>query len=85
VLCRVQEVIQMATKWSSDDPTKFELGNELLERIDAVRRGEGTMTLVIDDPLGNSAIISPRAQRTLLSESEAQELKTGTITIDVSQ
>jgi len=84
VLCRVQEVIQMATKWSSDDPTKFELGNELLERIDAVRRGQGTMTLVIDDPFGNSAIISPRAQRTLLSESEAQELKTGTITIDVS-
>jgi zinc finger protein len=85
VLCRVQEVIRMATKWSSDDPTKFELGNQLLERIDAVRRGEGTMTLVIDDPFGNSAIISPRAQHRALSESEAHQLKTGIITVDVSE
>ncbi|MGA3199052.1 MAG: ZPR1 zinc finger domain-containing protein [Halobacteriota archaeon] len=84
VLCRVQEVIRMATKWSSDDPTKFELGNQLLGRIDAVRRGEGTMTLVIDDPFGNSAIISPRAQHRALSESEAHQLKTGIISVDVS-
>ena len=85
VLCRVQEVIRMATKWSSDDPTKFELGNQLLERIDAVRRGEGAMTLVIDDPFGNSAIISPRAQHRALSEGEAHQLKTGIITVDVSE
>jgi zinc finger protein len=85
ILCRVEEVIQMATKWSSDDPTKFELGNQLLERIDAVRRGEGTMTLIIDDPFGNSAIISPRAQRRTLSENEAHQLKTGILTVDVSE
>ncbi|MFZ0012437.1 MAG: ZPR1 zinc finger domain-containing protein [Halobacteriota archaeon] len=85
VLCRVEEVIQTATKWSSGDPSKFELGNRLLERIDAVRRGEGTMTLLIDDPFGNSAIISPRAQRRALSANEAHQLKTGIITVDVSE
>jgi zinc finger protein len=85
VLCRVEEVVSMATKWSSNDPGKFELGNRLLEMIDMVRRGEGKMTLVIDDPFGNSAIISPRAQRRALSESEACVLKTGILTIDVSE
>jgi zinc finger protein len=85
VLCRVEEVIAMATKWSSNDPGKFELGNRLLEMIDTVRRGERKMTLVIEDPLGNSAIISPQAQRRALSESEACRLKTGILTIDVSE
>jgi zinc finger protein len=85
VLCRVEEVIQTATKWSSEDRPKFELGNQLLERIDAVRRGEGTMTLVIDDPFGNSAIISPRARRRTLSDKEAHQLKKGIITVDVSE
>jgi zinc finger protein len=85
VLCRVEEVIAMATKWSSNDPRKTELGNQLLEMIDAVRKGKSTMTLVIDDPFGNSAIISPRAQRRTLSESEACTLKTGILTVDVSE
>jgi zinc finger protein len=85
VLCRVEEVIAMATKWSSNDPRKTKLGNQLLEMIDAVRKGKSTMTLVIDDPFGNSAIISPRAQRRTLSESEACTLKTGILTVDVSE
>ncbi|HYA33069.1 MAG TPA: ZPR1 zinc finger domain-containing protein [Candidatus Bathyarchaeia archaeon] len=85
LLCRVEGVIKTATKWSSDDPAKFELGNRLLERIDALRRGEGRMTLVIDDPFGNSAIISPRARRRTLSEGETVHLKTGMLTIDVSE
>ncbi|MGZ4893649.1 MAG: ZPR1 zinc finger domain-containing protein [Halobacteriota archaeon] len=84
VLCRVEEVIALAMKWASTDPEKMELGNQLLERIDAVRQGTGTLTLVIDDPFGNSAIISPRAQRRALSESEACTLKTGILTVDVS-
>jgi zinc finger protein len=85
VLCRVEEVIVMAAKWSSNDPEKTELGNQLLEMIDSVRKGTSTMTLVIDDPFGNSAIISPRAQRRALSESETCTLKTGILTVDVSE
>jgi zinc finger protein len=85
VLCRVEEVIAMATKWSSNDPEKTALGNQLLEMIDSVRNGKSMMTLVIDDPFGNSAIISPRAQRRALSESEARTLKTGVLTVDVSK
>jgi zinc finger protein len=85
VLCRVEEVIQMATKWSCTDPEKFELGNRLLELIDAVRRGEQKMTLIIDDPFGNSVIVSPQARRRALSKSEADGLKTGMITVDVSK
>jgi zinc finger protein len=85
VLCRVEEVIAMATKWSSNDPEKTERGNQLLEMIDSVRKGKNTMTLVIDDPFGNSTIISSRAQRRALSESEACTLKTGVLTVDVSE
>ena len=84
VLCRVEEIIKMATKWSSHDPRKFELGNRLLEMIDRLRRGEGKMTLIIDDPFGNSGILSPRAQRRVLSSGEASTLKTGILTVDVS-
>jgi zinc finger protein len=84
VLRRVEEVITMATKWSSHDPRKFKLGNKLLKRIDKLRRGEGKMTLVIDDPFGNSGILSPRAQRRVLTNSEASNLKTGIQTADIS-
>lgn len=75
----------MATKWSADDPDKFERGNQLLETIDAVKRGEQRMTLILDDPFGNSAIVSPRAQRRTLTKHEAEGLKTGMMTIDVSE
>jgi zinc finger protein len=84
VLCRVEEIIAMATKWSIDNPQKFERGNRLLEMIDKVRRGEGKMTLIIDDPFGNSGIVSPRAQRRVLATDEACKLKTGMLTADVS-
>jgi len=85
VLCRVEEVIQMATKWSCNDQEKFERGNRLLELIDAVRRGEQKMTLIIDDPFGNSVIVSPQARRRALSTSEADGLKTGMVTVNVSK
>ncbi len=84
ILIRVEDVIRMATKWSSAEPEKFELGNRLLEKINMVKAGEERMTLIIDDPFGNSAIISPKAYRRLLSEEEVQSLKTGMIIIDVS-
>ncbi len=85
VLRRVEEVVRMATKWSSEDPDKFERGNLLLEAIDAVKRGEREMTLILDDPFGNSAIVSSRAHRRTLTQHEAEKLKTGMITIDVSE
>ncbi|MGB8312475.1 MAG: ZPR1 zinc finger domain-containing protein [Halobacteriota archaeon] len=84
ILIRVEDIIKVATKWSSAEPEKFELGNRLLEKINMVKAGEESMTMILDDPFGNSAIISPKAYRRLLSEEEAQSLKTGTITIDVS-
>ncbi len=85
VLLRVEEVVRMATKWSSEDPDKFERGNRLLESIDAVKRGEQEMTLILDDPFGNSAIVSSRAHRRTLTQPEAEKLKTGMISIDVSE
>jgi zinc finger protein len=48
-----------------------------------VKAGEGRMTMILDDPLGNSAIVSPKARRRLLSTEELQNLKTGMVTIDV--
>jgi zinc finger protein len=84
ILIRVEDIIKMAIKWSSTEPEKFELGNRLLEKINMVKTGEERMTMIVDDPFGNSAIISPKAYRRLLSEEEAQNLKTGTVTIEVS-
>jgi zinc finger protein len=84
ILVRVEDVIRMATKWSSTEPEKFELGNRLLEKINMVKAGEERMTMILDDPLGNSAIVSPKACRRLLSTEEVQNLKTGMVVIDVS-
>ncbi|MGC9444410.1 MAG: ZPR1 zinc finger domain-containing protein [Candidatus Methanospirareceae archaeon] len=54
VLKRVERVVQMLSK----DAESKKRADEVLKLIEEIKRGNAQMTLIIDDPTGNSAIIS---------------------------
>lgn len=56
---------------------------EILERIEKIRNGKEKATLIIDDPLGNSAIIGKKAKKRKLTDNELKKLKTGMIVFDM--
>jgi zinc finger protein len=80
VLERVEEILGMVTRWGEEDKTARAL--ELLSYIEKTRAGEYEITLVIDDPLGNSAIIAENAVSRKLSDDESALLKTGMIVFE---
>lgn len=80
VLERVEEILSMVTRWGEEDKTGRAL--ELLSSIEKTRVGEYEITLVIEDPLGNSAIIAQNAVSRKLEDDEAALLKTGMIVFE---
>ncbi len=85
VLQRVQNVLMTASRWVQEDEEKFARSQELLCMLNEVIEGKRTITVVIEDPLGNSAIISKKAVATKLSKEEAEKLNTGMIVFDVNK
>ncbi|MHC1588551.1 MAG: ZPR1 zinc finger domain-containing protein [Methermicoccaceae archaeon] len=63
VLSRVESVLVASERWSTQesDEDRAERCRQLLRTIERIRSGEEDMTLVLEDPMGNSAIVSPRA------------------------
>ncbi len=57
---------------------------EILEEIEKIRNGKEKATLIIDDPLGNSAIIGKKAKKRKLTDKEIKKLKTGMIIFESS-
>jgi len=53
VLKRVENVVKMLSK----DVTSKKRADEVLKQIEEIKSGKASMTLIIDDPTGNSAII----------------------------
>ena len=53
--------------------------------LEEVIEGKKKITVIIEDPLGNSAIISKKAIATKLSKEEAEKLNTGMIVFDVDK
>lgn len=53
VLNRVEKVVKMLSK----DGTGKDRADEVLKQIAEIKLGKASMTLIIDDPTGNSAII----------------------------
>jgi zinc finger protein len=85
VLQRVQNVLMTASKWVQEDKEKFARSQELLCMLNEVMESKRKITVIIEDPLGNSAIISKKAVATKLSKEEAEELNTGMIVFDVDK
>jgi len=59
--------------------------NELISMAQEMKDAKRVATVILEDPFGNSAIISPRATKEMLSPEEAERLKTGCFEIDVSE
>lgn len=85
ILQRVQGVLMMASRWVKDEEEKFARSQELLCMLEEVTEGKKKITVIIEDPLGNSAIISKKATMTKLSKEEAEELNTGMIVFDIDK
>lgn len=84
VLSKVKGIVSFATKSARDSGVEENAlrGECILERIERAMEGEGPLTVVLEDPLGNSAIVSEKAVSTKLTPEECEDLKTGMIILD---
>jgi len=82
VLCRIEDVVGMVTRWEDEPPGNIERAHEILWSLQQVRLGKLCITIIIEDPMGNSAIISDKASIDVLTPEEAEGLKTGEIILE---
>ena len=85
VLTRIRGIVEFATRSACEagDLEGTEHGNQILENMNMALRGQFNLTIIIEDPLGNSAIDSQNAIRSALTEEELAGLKTGMILLDI--
>jgi len=85
VLERIEGVVGFATRSAreAESPEAVEKGEEILRNISLARNGQFPLTIIIEDPLGNSAIDSEKAVKSVLPDADAANLKTGIIIVDV--
>ena len=84
VLIRFQEIVEMAKRWNSDSEDAVKRCEYILEKLKKAMEGEEMLTLILEDPYGNSAIVDNGVFMENLSEGEAKNLKTGLTVIDIA-
>jgi zinc finger protein len=62
VLLRIERIVDAVIAWA--EPEQQDPAAALREKIARIRAGEMPVTLIIEDPSGNSAIISDKARKT---------------------
>ncbi|MDI3487829.1 MAG: zinc finger protein [Methanosarcinales archaeon] len=79
VLERVEDVLRATERWSAEegDERKTERCRQLLNTIADIRSGNRSMTLILEDPMGNSTILSERAICEPLTYDEVKRLSRG--------
>ena len=82
VLCRIEAVLGMVSRWKDETPETIQRAEDLLASLELIRNGKMEITLIIEDPLGNSAIVSEKACKEPLSSEEVDKLKTGIIVLE---
>ncbi|OPY50346.1 MAG: ZPR1 zinc-finger domain protein [Methanosaeta sp. PtaU1.Bin060] len=84
VLARITEIVAFATRSAREagDEERTSRGEDILEKIRKTLCGQFSLTIMIEDPLGNSAIASDKAVRSSLTDEEIADLKTGMIILD---
>jgi zinc finger protein len=82
VLCRIEDVLGMVSRWGDEPPETIQRAEDLLASMELIRNGKMEITLIIEDPLGNSAIVSEKACKEPLSSEEVEKLKTGIIVLE---
>ncbi len=76
VLMRVRDVLE-----GLEYENKEEVAKRIRE-IDMAREGKKEFTFIIEDPYGNSALLSDKAEKEVLSPEEAKNLKKGEIELN---
>lgn len=82
VITRFEEAVGFAIRNAENDEERRR-GGEILAFLSAVRNGTEKCTVIIEDPLGNSAILSEKAEKKVLTPDEAEKLALGMKVIDV--
>lgn len=84
VLARISEIVAFVTRSAaqSGDGERTRRGEEILESIRLALQGQFRLTLMIEDPLGNSSISSDNVVITGLSKEEVAGLSTGMIVLE---
>jgi len=62
VLDRIGQAVKAAVR--DGDETEKENARRLLAKLDAIKAGEMPVTVILQDPLGNSVLVSGKAQKT---------------------
>lgn len=84
ILMRVEEIVKMARRWNKEDEEKVRICDQILNRIRDTLEGRDELTLILEDPFGNSLILSDKAFRETLKKEEAERLKTGMSVVDIT-
>ncbi len=84
VLVRIKEVVEMGYDFAETNEQR-EKATAILAMIEKIISGNEEATMIIEDPFGNSAILSERAKVAELDEEEVKELKTGMITFEIEK
>ncbi len=83
VLIRFQEIVEMAKRWNSDNQKAVERCEFILDRLKNAIEGNENLTLILEDPYGNSAIIDDGVFMEKLDHNEMKELKTGLTVVEL--
>jgi zinc finger protein len=85
VLERIRGIVEFATRSAREtgDIEKTKQGDRILENLEMSMQGLFNLTVIIEDPMGNSAIGSDKAVRSALTDEEIAGLKTGMILLDI--
>ena len=76
VLTRFEDAVKKALNLF-DDVESQENAKNTLNNIRELKKGNGTATLIIQDPFGQSNIVSEKVEISEIPEEELQQLKTG--------
>ncbi|AIY90381.1 ZPR1 zinc finger domain-containing protein [Geoglobus acetivorans] len=84
VLVRFIDIVETARRWNSGDEEAVKRCDFILEKLKKAMDGSETLTLILEDPHGNSAIIDDSVFVEKMSEIEAKSLKSGLSIIDIA-
>lgn len=81
LLNRFEDAVKTALNFVEDDESKNNATN-ILDEIEAVKNGEKSVEIIIEDPFGHSMIIHEDASKRELTLDEIKCLQTGFITFE---
>lgn len=84
VLDRVEGIVRTAMRWNAEDTKKVRRCEWILERIAKTIEGDDELTLILEDPFGNSMIVSDEAFKEIIDKEEAEGLKKGLTVIELT-